>query len=378
MMKQNKFPIRVLHVLGALDRGGAETMIMNLYRNIDRNLIQFDFIIHTDKYCDYTEEIIDLGGKIYSVDKFKGINIINYIKQFIIFYKKHPEYKIIHGHMRSTASLYLFIAKLFNRYTVAHSHNISSGKGIKALVKNILQLPIRFIADYYFACSLCAGRWLFGKKIVKSNRFYILKNAIDIERFLYNEDIRKMIRKKFNIDDKYVFGNVARFHDQKNHIFLLKIFNKIKKINKDSILILIGEGELKNEIIKYVNNLGITDSVIILPSVNNVYDYMQAFDAFLFPSKYEGLGIVVIEAQCSSLPVICSDKVPFDVKITKNISFLPLEESEWISKLNSIMQKDRPIVKKQVLYKSGYYIQDTAKYLTNFYLNVYEEVIWKE
>lgn len=374
-METNEKPIRVLHVLGALDMGGAETMIMNLYRNIDRNHIQFDFIIHTDKKCAYTDEILKMGGRIYSIEQFKGINLISYMKMFNSFYKNHPEYQIIHGHMRSTAAIYLLIAKINKRYTIAHSHNISSGSGLKALVKTILQFPIRYIADYFFACSIMAGKWLFGKRIVKSNRFRVLNNAIDIDKFLYSEQIRAKKRKELNIkDNQLVLGNVARFHKQKNHIFLINVFHKVLQKRPNSKLLLVGEGEEKKHIENVVAQLSMQNNVQFLGSRDDVNELMQAFDIFVFPSKYEGLGIVAIEAQCASLEVLCSTKVPREVKITNNIQFIDLIEKTWMYKIVQFDNDFRKVVNVDYLYKSGYDIKETTHYIESFYTNVINNV----
>lgn len=363
-------PIRILHVLGALDRGGAETMVMNLYRNIDRTKIQFDFIIHTQKNCDYNAEIKQMGGKIYSLEKFKGYNLFDYIKQFNDFFKNHSEYKVVHGHMRSTASLYLSVAKKYNMYTVAHSHNTSSGKGLSAFIKNILQYPLRYIADYFFACSKEAGIWLFGKKKVNSKNFAVIKNAIDIDKFLYNNEIREEKRKVLNVTNQFVLGNVARFHEQKNHEFLIELFDEYIKINPNSILVLVGEGDLKKRIRCKVNSLGIDKSVIFLNSREDINELMQAFDVFLFPSKYEGLGIVAIEAQCASLPVIASINIPRDVEISQQITFLETNNrNSWIKELELLSKKNRTIKFKRDFINSGYDINETTKFLSDFYIN---------
>lgn len=370
-MDNIKEPIRILHVLGALDRGGAETMVMNLYRNIDRNRIQFDFLIHTNRECDYSNEIKNLGGKIYTISRFKGINLFKYIKEITNFYKKHPEHKIVHAHMRSTASIYLLFAKKYGKFTIAHSHNISSGKGISALVKNILQFPIRYIADYFFACSLPAGKWLFGNSVIKSNKFQVLKNAINIENFLYNEQIRFKKRKELGINSEYVIGNVGRFHEQKNHEFLINVFIDYLKINKNSLLILVGEGKLKKDIKEKVKKSKIDKNVLFFDSRNDVNELLQAFDIFLFPSKYEGLGIVAIEAQCSSLQVVCSTNVPKEVAITDNIKFMELNVKRWVMCLDTYSKiNKRQIVNEKLLYDSGYDINTTVNILTNFYIGV--------
>ena len=155
--------IRILHVLGSLNMGGAETLIMNLYRNIDRDKIQFDFVVHTNKIGLYEDEIKELGGKIYRIQRYKGINHFSYKKEWNNFFEEHKEYKIIHGHMRSTASIYLKIAKKYGRITIAHSHNTSNGHGFSSLVKKILQYNIRNVSDYFMGCSYEANKRLFGK-----------------------------------------------------------------------------------------------------------------------------------------------------------------------------------------------------------------------
>lgn len=372
-MVVDNLQIRILHVLGSLDRGGAETMIMNLYRNIDRSKVQFDFLIHTDRECDYNEEIRSMGGKIYSLKRFKGYNLCQYIKQFKDFFIKHPEYEIIHGHMRSTASIYLKIAKSMGRYTIAHSHNTSSGNGISALGKNLIQLPLRYIADYYFACSIEAGEWLFGKKIIKSDKFYILKNAIDMGAFVFNQNIRDLKRKELGFEDFFIIGNVCRFHEQKNHYFTLNLFNEFLKEELNSKLVLVGEGELKSEIKKYADELEINDKVIFLDSRSDINELMMSFDVFIFPSKYEGLGIVAIEAQSSSLPTLCSDNVPREVKITDIIRFISLDDmSKWIKELKKIKNSKRKIIKKEDVVKTGYDIKSSSAFLFKFYVNIYK------
>ena len=212
-------PIRIIQVFAQMNRGGAETMIMNLYRMIERSQIQFDFIVHTNEECAYDNEIRSLGGRIYRVPRYNGKNHFEYIKSWNKFFKTHPNYKIIHGHVRSTASIYLKIAKKFGLVTIAHSHSTSSGTGFSSIVKNILQYPIRNIADYLFACSEQSGEWLFGKNASKRNNFVILKNSIDVKKFVFNERVRFEKRKELKIDDKFVIGHIGRFIPSKNHKF---------------------------------------------------------------------------------------------------------------------------------------------------------------
>lgn len=363
-------PIRVLHVLGRLDRGGAETMVMNLYRNIDRSKIQFDFMVHTSEDCDYDEEIIALGGKIYSISAYSGKNHFEYKKEWHNFFQEHTEYKIVHGHVRSTAAIYLKIAKKHGMVTIAHSHNTSSGKGISATAKNIMQYPIRHTADYLLACSEYAGEWLFGKRVKDKNNFFILKNAINAEEFIYDEATRNEIRKELGIENKFILGNVARFHEQKNHTFLIDVFKNVHDKNNESVLLLVGQGDLKQEIKDKVSDLGLTDSVIFTGVRSDVPDLLQVMDVFVFPSLYEGLGIVAVEAQAAGLKCVVADSVPKEAFVTDLISSVSLKDSSdiWADRILKETTYDRRNTYQEI-YDSGYEVKDTSKWIESFYIS---------
>lgn len=364
-------PTRILHVLGGLDRGGAESIIMNLYRNIDRNLIQFDFIKHHDEMDSFEEEIKSLGGLIYSIPEYTGINHFEYKKSWDDFFVLHPEYQIIHGHVRSTASIYLKIAKKHGRKTISHSHNTSSGKGISAVVKNILQYPIRNTADYLFACSKEAGEWLFGEDVMDRDNFHIFNNAIDVKKFLYNKSTRIKVRKEFNLTDELVIGHVGRFSAQKNHFFLIDIFKKLHNIQPNSKLILVGDGELKEKIIKKIKDLRLENSVILTGVRDDVNEIMQGFDVFLLPSIYEGLGIVAIEAQAAGLTTIVSDVIPSEAFITSNIKKKSLNESPTTWAEFIIENKDNNTKNTySTITDADYDIHQAAKKLQEFYLKI--------
>lgn len=367
-------PIRVLHVLGRLDRGGAETMVMNLYRNIDRNQIQFDFVIHTNDECDFNQEIYNLGGKVHNVPRYTGKNHIAYKRAWKELFKNYPEYKVIHGHMRSTASIYIKIAKKFGLNTIVHSHSTSSrGNKIEQLIKNILQLPIRYTADYLLACSSDAGRWLFGKNIQNKNNFFVIKNAIDIDEFKFDQKKRKQIRKKYNIDKKIVLGHVGNFTTAKNHFFLLDVFFEFQKKNEDVILILVGDGCLKKKIHTKISDLGIENKVIMIGASGNVNDYLQAMDLFLFPSIFEGLGIAAIEAQAAGLPCVISENIPNEVCITKLVKKLPIDSyKKWVDYLSRI--DPQRVDYTEEIINNGYDIKSQVKNLQKFYLNIIKYV----
>lgn len=362
--------IRVLHVLGGLNRGGAETMIMNVYRKIDRSKIQFDFIIHTSDKCDYNDEIKALGGRIYSLPRYTGKNHFLYKKAWNSFYKQHPEYKIVHGHVRSTAVIYLRIAKKYDIITIAHSHSTSSGTGFSARVKNIMQYPIRDIADYFFACSFPAGEWLFGKETCKKENFFIYKNAIDLKKFIFDKEKRIEKRKELKIEDKYVIGHIGRFNVSKNHGFLIDIFKKVHDKNDKAILLLIGEGELRPDIEKKVADLKMTSCVIFAESRSDIPEILNAIDVFLFPSLFEGLGIVAIEAQASGLQCIVADTIPKEAYVTDLIESIDLKASVnfWADK---ILEYSSGYVRRNTyeeICQRGYDIVKATQWLERFYL----------
>jgi glycosyltransferase involved in cell wall biosynthesis len=363
-------PIRVLQVFAQMNRGGAESMIMNLYRYIDRKKVQFDFIVHTDEKCVFDDEIELLGGKIFNVDAYEGKNHIAYKRWWNNFFKAHPEYKIVHGHVRSTASIYLKIAKKYGLITIAHSHSTSSGTGAAAVVKNILQYPIRYTADYFLACSNPAGMWLFGKKTCQKNNYFVLNNAIDAKKFICDENRRKDIRKSFQMEDKFVIGHIGRFDDPKNHEFLIEIFKKVHEKKDNAVLILVGDGKLRYSIEKKVANMGLSDSIVFTGVRSDISELLQAMDAFVFPSLFEGLGIVVIEAQASGLPCIVSDVLPQEVYVTNLIQTISLKESEssWAEK---VLAYDKGYERRNTyeqMKSSGYDIRATAKWVQDLYL----------
>lgn len=374
-----KEPVRILQVLGRLDRGGAETMIMNLYRCMDRSRIQFDFVIHTLDKCDYTEEIEGLGGKIYSMKPFGVSTAGIYCRQWREFFKKHKEYRIIHGHMRSTAALYLKEAKRAGLITIAHSHNTSSGSGISAVIKNLLQYPLRFQADYLFACSQLAGEWLYGKKACRSRRFHLLLNGILPEEFTFDADMRRLKREEMQTEPEIpVFLHVGRMEEQKNHRFLLQVMKELVKKEPSAQLWLCGTGPLMPEICAQLEKEEITAHVRLLGIREDVSALMQAADVFLFPSLYEGLPVTVVEAQAAGLPVVMSDTITEEVLLTELVKVCPLtaKEEVWAEKALELLYvgscAERRSYAAQIA-KKGYDVRKNAEELSAFYQKLYEE-----
>lgn len=370
-MDRNQKPLRILQVFARMDRGGAETMIMELYRNIDRSKIQFDFVVHTTDKCAFDEEILALGGKIHRIPKYSGKNHFKYKKKWNNLFGSYPEYKIIHTHVRSTASIFLKIAKKYGLKTIAHSHSTSNGSGIVASAKNILQKNILNYSDYLLAASVEAGEWLFGPDAINKDNFFVLNNAIQTKKFIFNKDIREEVRKKFKINNKTVIGHVGNFKKEKNHTFLINVFQEYHKINSNSILILIGNGELEDTIKNKVREYELLDSVLFLGSRSDVAELMQAMDVFVFPSFFEGLGIVAIEAQAAGLPVLASKGVPNEAKITDIFQYSSLKNDEkyWAKQINGMLEYTRKNKKNEIV-QAGYDVNETAFWLEKLYLKL--------
>lgn len=360
--------VRILHMIGSLNIGGSQTMIMNIYRMIDRNRIQFDFIVDHSEQLYFKEEIEKLGGRVFVMPTFTGENIFQVRKAWKCFFEMHPEYQVLHSHVRSYASIYFWIAKKYGIKTIIHSHSTSNGSGIKSVAKIILQYPLRYEADYFFGCSLKAGEWLFGKKIVQSDRYFTIKNAIDTQKYFFDRKQRSILRNQLRIEeDVTVFIHVGRLHEAKNHIFLLHVFAMLIKEIPNSMLLLVGDGELSSEIEKQIEQLNLKSYVKMLGARTDIPDILNAADVFLFPSKWEGLPVTVVEAQASGLPCFVSDKITKEVGISELVKFLPIDKGTqvWIDAI-----KETDLTRKNVIDKiiqAGFDIKKSVEWLTKFY-----------
>ncbi|SDA65871.1 Glycosyltransferase involved in cell wall bisynthesis [Lachnospiraceae bacterium G11] len=365
-------PIRVLHVLGRLDMGGAENRIMDLYRMIDRSKVQFDFMIHTTDKCFFNGEIESLGGHIYSVPRYFIKNHLEYTKAWNKFFEEHPEIEVVHGHMTSTAGIYLPIARKHGvRLSIAHTRSAGVPQGIKGLMTKVLRIGLYKKADVCIACSKLAGINSFGNKAFKEGYITVVPNAVDTARFAYNESVRAKIRKELGISDEtFVVGHVGRFHHAKNHEFLFGIFTEIKKQIPNSKLVLVGDGELREQITKWINEFGIDKDVILTGTKKNVEDYYQAFDYFVFPSRYEGLPGTVVEAQASGLRCLISDAVTNEVMITDLAEAKSLNDSpaEWAGRVIETRDYTRTSHAEEVKSK-GFDSESQIDYYTKLYLD---------
>lgn len=357
--------IRVLQVVTYMGRGGLETMLMNYYRHINRNKVQFDFLVHRDFEADYDQEIRELGGRIYHVSRLVPWSR-SYRAELKKFFREHPEYRIVHVHQDCLSSVALQCAKECGvPVRIAHSHNSNQDKNWKYLIKLHYMKQIPYCATDLFACSKAAGRWMFGQ-----NSFQILNNAIDTDCYRYSKSVDMDVREDLELGNSIVIGHVGRFDPQKNHEFLIDIFYSCTKLDPNMKLMLVGDGEGKEKIQQKVRDMNLQDKVIFTGVRSDVNRLMQAMDVFVFPSLYEGLPVTMIEAQASGLPCVISDHVSEECIIIKDLVFcMPMEESSarWAEHiLHQSSRKRENYIKK--LQERGYDISTAAKKLENFYL----------
>lgn len=332
---KKKEPIRIAQIMGKWVGGGVEAVVMNYYRHIDREKIQFDFICDDDSTCIPKEEIESLGGKVILIPPYQ--KVLKYHKELKKILKD-GQYKIVHSHINALSVFSLWAAKSAKvPVRIAHSHSTSNKKEWKkTLLKNLLRPFSKVFATDYFCCSELAGRWLFGNKTYDKGKVYLLNNAIDVDKFKYNEKVRKQKRKELNIkDNQLVIGHIGRFVQQKNHEFLIDIFNEIHKQNKNTILLLAGDGPLKEEIKIKVKELGLEKNVQFLGQRNDANELYQAFDAFVLPSLYEGLPVVGVEAQAAGLPCFFSTDMTKETKVLDTTQFIELTHipKYWADKI---------------------------------------------
>jgi len=364
-------PIRVLQVLGGLFHGGAEAMIMNLYRNVDTQLVQFDFLVHTDQEGVFDQEILKRGGMVHHAPTYTGINHFAYKVWWKTFLRQHLEYRCIHFHIRGTSAIAIPICKRLGRTTIIHAHSTSNGKSVVSFIKGFFQLSLRRDADYLFACSEPAGRWLFGKKALQAPNFHLWKNAIDTSRYQFSQATRNRVRSELGLEDSFVVGHIGRFIDAKNHGFLLEIFQEVLRREPYAKLLLIGDGPNRKTIEEKVELLKLGQAVIFAGFRSDVPEILQAMDVFLFPSLYEGLPVTLIEAQASGLPCVVSDTITKEIEVTELIQFFSLESvaKEWADIITTIRRYSIRKDTHELIVDAGYDIKQSAKELQAFYLS---------
>ncbi|MZQ83643.1 glycosyltransferase [Paenibacillus sp. 5J-6] len=369
-MNKSTTPRRVLHIVSAMKRGGAETLLMNVHRNLDRSKIQFDYVSHLDEKCDYDDEINLLGGRVFrikSLGQLGPLGYINELKRIML----QTNYTAVHAHTDYQTGFAAFAAKragIHKRICHSHSNNWGKGSGFKGkIVLKTLQALIKYAATDYCACSKDAARFLFGESWIEKNKFLLLKNGIDISQFTKSTSDNSNIRQELDIaSDTKILGHVGRFSQSKNQKFLLMILKQMLDDGKDVMAILVGDGPCLQDVKDEARRLGIFEHIRFVGVRQDIPSLMRTFDVFLFPSLFEGFGIVALEAQASGTPCIASDVVSRSTDLGLGlISFISLEEhiEIWIKEIEKSFMQIRPD-DQQIMSnfsKSGYDIQQNIE-----------------
>lgn len=357
-------PIRILHIVSFMQRGGLETLIMNCYRHIDREKMQFDFIVHREFRADYDDEIEALGGRIYRLPRLNPFSP-GYKKALLTFFRTHPEYKIVHCHLDCMSALPLAAAKQCGvPVRIAHGHSSNQDRDWKYPLKRIYMRKIPEVATHFFACSETAGQWMFpGQKVT------VINNGVETEKFAFNPIVRDAVRRELGLRNELVLGHVGRFVPTKNHDFLIDIFAEVHNRIPSSKLLLMGTGPLETQVKEKISKLGLSDYVEFLGVRSDVNRILQAIDVFVLPSLYEGLALTSVEAQTSGVQCVFSDVIPRECKMTDVVSFVALQASAevWAQKIVAVSSAARTN-KRDNIVSAGFDIRTTVAWLVQFYL----------
>lgn len=418
-MPQEKEPIRILHVFGKLNRGGAESRVMDLYRHIDRSQVQFDFLVHckaTDeekksgkpleelrKKEDLDDEVKSLGGRIYVLPRFTGTNLGEYRRACRAFFAEHHEFAAVEGHMTSMAAVYLPIAKKAGvPVTIAHARSAGVDSGIRGLATRLFRSSLPKKCDRMMSCSREAARAVFGEKALESGQVMMVPNALELEHFYFDPELRKKMREKYSIpEDALVIGHVGRFDAVKNQSFLAGVGEKLlplwnrseekDKAGRKLYFLFAGKGSLQEKVEQAFAQAGLSDHLVFmgqLPREETAAAY-QAFDVFVLPSLYEGMPGTAIEAQAAGLPCVLADTITKEAALTELVCQLPLNQEEtWAKELarrvgstgeGCVKQGDlegRREASRQaagVLDEAGYNVETAAVKMQELYLGFAKE-----
>lgn len=365
-------PIRVLHILQRMEAGGTQALLMNIYRKIDRTKVQFDFLVVYKEKQFYDEEIEKMGGHVYKLSFREDLNLLKFQKDLSNFFRRHQEYKIVHCHAYTIGYFCLKAAKKAGiPVRIAHSHSNAAVHNVKLPAKLLMQKLFTLYSTDLFACSEEAGKFAF-----KGRKFNIIQNAIDSQNFVANANIRKEVRKELELEDKFVVGHVGRMQPEKNHDFLINVFAEIKKKKMDAELILVGTGPLEEKVKDKVAEKRLSDCVHFLGNRKDMNRIYQAMDVFVFPSLFEGLGIVAIEAQAVGIPIVCSEGLPPETDITPIYQKKMLSEGaeKWADAALEMAKNSKAHTNmQQYVIDAGFDMDVTAKYMENYYLKRFKQ-----
>ena len=376
-MTNHTQPVRVLHAVHNMHRAGMETLLMQIYRHIDRDKVQFDFLVHTDQPGHYDDEIRDLGGKIICIPVSPSKDYLLYVKTLRTIILGNGPYRNIHSHQMLLSGIILEVAYSANiPRRIVHSHNTNDIKADsfgRRVYGWYMRSQINRYATHMLAVSRHAGEWLFGKNCWQDPRAQILHNALDLKPFELLCQDRLKLRKELGLPiDGIVLGHIGRFELQKNHRKVLEIFSRLVKLQPTAHLVLVGEGSLESEVRSSMKSLGLQDHVYMLGVRSDIPELMGALDLFLFPSLFEGLGIVLIEAQAAGVPCLVSDAIPPEADLGLDlVKFMPLSADSGLwagTALNLLSPSRLPWSTRERHLKQNHYdISELAPKLQELY-----------
>lgn len=363
--------IRIAVIVGKMNSGGKKNLIMEYYRHIDRNQIQFDFICDEDSQAIPVNEIEKLGGRIYKIAPYQNIfkNMSDMKKIFI-----RNKYPIVHAY-NSTMNIFpMYIAKKCGvSVRISESLSMAHKGDWKTILKKILRPMSKWFANYYMACGTDCGIWQFGTKLYKKGKVDIFKTVINTNYNTYNLELRNKTRREFGWTDNIVIGHIGRFTVQKNSMRVIEIFNAIVKKNSKAVLCLIGDGELKDDIIKKIKENHLENNVAYLGRREDIQKFYNAMDCFILPSLYEGLPVVGLEAESCGLPMFFSTEITKEANACELGHFVGLEENNdyWADQILEACEKNMPIRKSYAkeVCDAGFDSKSEAKRLQKYYLD---------
>lgn len=333
---ESRQPKHILQALASLDRGGTETVVMEWYRSLDRDRFQFDFVVNTrDEPYQFEADISALGGRVFRIPRATPFNFLGYAWNWYRLLRDHPEWLLLHVHHIAPAPVYLAVAKSLGRTTWTHSHSAPTERTLTGLFKAVSFRFLSPLSDRLFACSTLAAQITYGRAC---QRAVVLPNPINVERFRYDPDARLRIREEAGISrDSFVVGHVGRFVELKNHSFLVQAFAALAQRRPEAMLMLVGDGALKDSISREAQMLGLQERVVFLGTRTDVGACLSAMDLFLLLSQFEGFPVSLIEAQASGLRCVVSDTVTTEAALLDEVLFLPLSDgpSGWAARMNS-------------------------------------------
>ncbi|MCF7616511.1 glycosyltransferase family 1 protein [Bacillus sonorensis] len=351
MNDRSERPKRVLHIVSGMNRGGAETMIMNMYRHTDRRRVQFDFISHREETCDYDPEIISLGGRVFYVPSIGSAGLLSYLKNIREILIENGPFAAVHAHTDFQTGFAALAAKLAGvPVRICHSHNTAWKPNPRLLDTLQLHLFRRFMfscSTALCACGKDAGRFLFGGNKMRKNAVHLLQNGIDLDRFQEaNSRSKAVMKQRFGIrENVLVIGHVGRFFEQKNHPFLLELAVRFKKAETPFQAVLAGDGPLRRQMEEQAAELGLENDILFLGVVEDIPALMRTFDVFVMPSLFEGLPLVLVEAQASGLPCVVSDRITEEtdmgIGLLKRLS-LEAGFERWTEEISRAAQTEKP------------------------------------